>query len=191
MADLVFYRLPVPDGSPVTGGWGASYGSGGFHRGIDFGVYEGTPVVNPSTRPATVVGFTNDGSYGQAVCLDHPETPYYSLYAHLSRVDAWPGQTVQPGQQLGLSGNTGTITTGPHLHWQVCTTTSFPIDPQFSRDPLEFLEGDMAEIDELRETVRQLNEAIVNRMQLALVAWGDYDRMMQAYALLKNAGIIQ
>jgi hypothetical protein len=49
----------------------------------------------------------------------------------------------------------------------------------------------MAEIDELRETVRQLNEAIVNRMQLALVAWGDYDRMMQAYALLKNAGIIQ
>lgn len=38
---------------------------------------------------------------------------------HLSEVWVSPGNRVQPGWTVGLSGNSGTRTTGPHLHLQV------------------------------------------------------------------------
>lgn len=39
--------------------------------------------------------------------------------AHLSERYVATGQTVKAGEKIGKTGNTGTITTGPHLHLQV------------------------------------------------------------------------
>ena len=137
---LVFDRLPVPDDSPITTRFGEVFtlddGIQRTHRGVDFGVPEGTPVTAPAA--GWIVDFTNDGSFGLAVCIDHPGTPWYSLYAHLSRIDVAVGQWVGPGFQLGKSGNTG-LSSGPHLHWQVCDTKTFPPDITRSADPLSFL----------------------------------------------------
>lgn len=133
MAELAWVRYPLdilPGG--ITGGFGASYG-GYSHRGTDVGVPIGTPVFAPAAGQAVV--FTNDGSFGKGVCLAHPDTGWFSLYAHLSLVDVFVGQDIRPGQRIGLSGNTG-YSTGPHLHWQVSTSPSFPTDIRFSRDPM-------------------------------------------------------
>jgi murein DD-endopeptidase MepM/ murein hydrolase activator NlpD len=51
------------------------------------------------------------------VLIDHP-SQYQSMYGHLSRIIATPGDTVQPGDVIGLSGNTGR-STAPHLHFEV------------------------------------------------------------------------
>lgn len=40
-------------------------------------------------------------------------------YMHLSKVDVKVGDTVNAGQKLGVTGNTGTRTTGEHLHFGV------------------------------------------------------------------------
>ena len=133
MAELTWVRYPLdilPGG--ITGGFGASYG-GYKHRGTDVGVVRGTPVFAP--QAGTAVTFTNDGSFGKAVCLMHPGTGWFSLYAHLDLVDVFIGQEVRGGQRIGLSGNTG-FSTGPHLHWQVSTSPSFPTDIRFSRDAM-------------------------------------------------------
>ena len=41
-----------------------------------------------------------------------------TMYAHLSRILAYKGETVTVGSLLGLVGKTGE-TTGPHLHFEV------------------------------------------------------------------------
>ena len=45
-------------------------------------------------------------------------------YMHLSQIDVKKGDTVQAGQKLGVSGNTGSRTTGEHLHFGVINISS-------------------------------------------------------------------
>ena len=47
-----------------------------------------------------------------------------NTYMHLSSVDVKAGDVVQAGQKLGISGNTGTRTTGEHLHFGVTLISS-------------------------------------------------------------------
>lgn len=133
---VLFDRMPAA--GPITGGFGAWYFDGERtwqHRGADIGCPTGTPIYAPA--PGMVVAFTNDGSFGIAVCLRHADG-WYSLYAHLSQVDVLLGQVIGRGQRIGLSGATGLVT-GPHLHWQLCDSPSFPVDIARSRDPLKYL----------------------------------------------------
>ena len=51
-----------------------------------------------------------------------------SRYAHLARIDVKPGQLVRPGEQVGVSGNTGR-STGPHLHFEV-RSSGVAVNPQ-------------------------------------------------------------
>jgi hypothetical protein len=134
MTELRWQHYPVA-GMPgnITGNFGADYG-GYKHRGTDVGVNIGTPVVAPADGRS--VTFLNNGSFGGAVCLEHPGTGWFSLYAHLAAVHVVTGQWVTAGEIIGLSGNTG-MSTGPHLHWQVCSSRDFPIDIRLSRDAMK------------------------------------------------------
>ncbi len=64
-----------------------------------------------------VVAAGERGGYGNAVEVAHPDGTS-TLYAHLSRVEVTPGETVVSGEELGQVGQTGR-TTGPHLHLEV------------------------------------------------------------------------
>jgi hypothetical protein len=82
------------------------------HRGIDFPVKEGSPVM--SSNSGTVV-LARDLFYeGNCVMLDHGQH-FFTIYMHLSKIQVREGQKVRKGQRLGLSGATGRVT-GPHLH---------------------------------------------------------------------------
>ena len=164
-APLVFTRLPVDPGFPITTHFGEilDLGAGPYpHRGVDFGCPVGTMVYAPAG--GTVVAFTNDGSFGTAICIDHdkPNTEWYSLLAHLSQAKANVGDVVVAGQPIGLSGATGKVT-GPHLHWQVCKSKTFPVDITMSADPLSFLAPSVPATLEAR--VAALEEA--NRQAIA------------------------
>ena len=99
------------------------------HRGTDFGVSRGTPVraASAGTVVASVTGCSNSGSmsstcgggFGNHVILAHAGG-FATLYAHFSpgggqvRV----GATVECGQVIGTSGNSGR-SSGDHLHFEV------------------------------------------------------------------------
>ncbi len=112
-----------PVGSPIAGGIDISsryglrsnpFGRGHeFHNGIDFVVDRGTPVL--ATGPGRVEAAGHDGPNGNRVAIDHG-FGYRSVYAHLSKVHVKAGETVERGQVVGLSGNTGR-SSGPHLHY--------------------------------------------------------------------------
>lgn len=91
------------------------YGTIKFHEGMDFSAPVGTPVY--ATAEGKVSTASWQGAYGNMVELDHGYN-YTTRYAHLSKINVRPGQTVHRGDMIGLVGNTGK-STGPHLHYEV------------------------------------------------------------------------
>lgn len=86
------------------------------HTGVDFAAPVGTPIY--ATGNGKVVKVENNRSgYGLMVVVDHGYG-YETLYAHMSRFNVRPGQTVKRGDVIGFVGNTG-VSQGPHLHYEV------------------------------------------------------------------------
>ncbi|MBD0418169.1 M23 family metallopeptidase [Streptomyces sp. NPDC052309] len=126
------FVLPI-DGSYVSTAYraGSSLWSSGSHTGVDFHAASGTPVH--SVGAGTVVEAGWGGAYGnQVVIRMHDGT--YTQYGHLSSIGVSVGQTVTPGQQIGLSGATGNVT-GPHLHFEARTSPEYGSD----MDPVAYL----------------------------------------------------
>jgi murein DD-endopeptidase MepM/ murein hydrolase activator NlpD len=59
-------------------------------------------------------------SYGKWALIEH-ENGLSTLYAHFSLIKVSAGQTVNTGEIIGYSGDTG-YATGPHLHFTVYAT---------------------------------------------------------------------
>ncbi len=146
-ATLEFVRWPL-DMPPavVTGGYRQDYGNY-LHRGIDLGhVPVGTPIFAPAGGTVTVHrpgdGWGN-GSFGINVVIDHPGTPWWSIYAHMNETTRVTGEVVQAGEVIGEIGFTGfVIPAGPggaHLHWQLSAHSGFPQGFEYIANPLDFL----------------------------------------------------
>jgi len=108
-----------PVSGTVTSGFGGRYSPGGVgstnHEGIDIGVGEGTPIR--AAKGGTVIMASYNGGYGNYTCIDHG-SGLSTCYAHQSQFAVSSGQSVDQGQVIGYSGNTG-ASTGPHLHFEV------------------------------------------------------------------------
>ncbi|MER6425465.1 M23 family metallopeptidase [Streptomyces sp. NPDC001137] len=119
--------------SYVSTGYRASSSlwSSGSHTGIDFHAASGTTVH--AVGSGTVVQTGWGGAYGNQIVIKMQDGTY-TQYGHLSSIGVSVGQTVTPGQQIGLSGATGN-TTGPHLHFEARTTPEYGSDI----DPVAYL----------------------------------------------------
>jgi murein DD-endopeptidase MepM/ murein hydrolase activator NlpD len=95
-----------------------------LHRGTDFPVPEGTPVV--AANSGTVVLAKELYYEGNCVIVDHGQR-FFTIYMHLSKIEAAVGDKVAKGKRLGLSGATGRVT-GPHMHLGVRWSGAY-IDP--------------------------------------------------------------
>lgn len=143
--EFVRWPLDMPPGV-ITGGYRQDYGNY-LHRGIDLGgVAVGTSIFAPAAGIATVHipgdGWGN-GSFGHNVVLDHPGTPWWSIYAHMSEVSCATGDAIEPGQEIGKVGFTGFVVpagpAGAHLHWQLSAHSGFPQGFEYIANPLDFL----------------------------------------------------
>ena len=102
------------------------------HGGIDIAVSRNTPLYSwkkgavVSTNNSCGEGFYGNscgGGYGNYVIIEHISEngeKQYTMYAHMSSVNVSSGDQVSAGQQIGLSGNSGS-STGPHLHFEIRT----------------------------------------------------------------------
>lgn len=123
--------------TPNTGGKGAGYpwvvtspfgnrtldnGDNSFHNGMDFGIPTGTPIGAPVGGKISSVSIDPRNTYpkgpksaGSGIFMVGDNGVTYQFW-HLSDVGVKKGQSVTPGQTIGLSGNTG-YSTGAHLHF--------------------------------------------------------------------------
>ena len=109
----------------------------GIHQGIDIVgkgytldtvlAHSDGKVVWTQTGQRNNQGSTGNLSYGNCVKIQHTNG-YYTLYAHLDRVDVSVGQTVSKGQAIGYMGNTGN-SYGGHTHFEVRNTSDSIINP--------------------------------------------------------------
>ncbi len=94
------------------------------HNGLDIAAAEGTPVK--ATAKGTVIEAGEFFFSGNMIFIDHGQG-IISLYAHLSRIDVKPGDSVDTGDIIGTVGQTGRVT-GAHLHFAVIANQTL-IDP--------------------------------------------------------------
>lgn len=106
------YIKPL-SGGRFTSGFGSRWGR--MHKGVDWATPIGTNVYASSSGTVSIAGAVR--GYGYAIYINHPDGRQ-TRYGHLSKVLVSPGQHVEQGQSIALSGNTGR-STGPHVHFEV------------------------------------------------------------------------
>ena len=84
------------------------------HTGADFPVNIGTPIH--ATMGGEVVWAGENGPWGNLVVIEN--SSFQTWFAHLDSFQVTPGQIVDYGDIVGLSGNTGN-SSGPHLHYGI------------------------------------------------------------------------
>jgi murein DD-endopeptidase MepM/ murein hydrolase activator NlpD len=119
-AKSMLMKTPV-DGARISSGFGMRFhpvlGYSRMHKGIDFAVPVGTPVMAAGAGVVQIAGRL--GGYGNYLRINH-QNGYGTAYGHLSRLapGIHAGSHVHQGQIVAYSGNTG-MSTGPHLHYEI------------------------------------------------------------------------
>ena len=113
----------------IIEGYGRAAG-GKVNDGIDIAVPEGTPVKAAENG---VVIYAGDGlkEFGNTVLVRH-EDGLVTVYGHTSELKVSRGDTVRRGQEIAISGMSGSADR-PKLHFEV-RKDSTPVNPT------EFLE---------------------------------------------------
>lgn len=109
--------MSMPIQSPVkTGFTTRDFDAGKSHFGIDLAVSEGARVRAVSEGYVVLADWTQQGGY--TVAVQHPDG-YLSVYKHNKRLLKQTGDHVKARETLAVSGNSGEVTTGPHLHFEL------------------------------------------------------------------------
>jgi len=98
------------------------------HDGIDIGAASGTNVIAAGDGTVLFAGW--NGGYGNCIIIDHGGG-YTTLYGHASTLLVSSGAKVARGQSILKVGSTG-VSTGPHLHFEVCING-------VAKEPTQFL----------------------------------------------------
>ncbi|NLK51465.1 MAG: M23 family metallopeptidase [Syntrophomonadaceae bacterium] len=92
-----------------------------MHYGIDIPAPVGTLIHSPADGKVKSYSWS-DGA-GWVMVVDHGENTrgerITTRYCHLSEKVARVGQEVKAGDSIAKVGNTGRLTTGPHLHFEI------------------------------------------------------------------------
>jgi murein DD-endopeptidase MepM/ murein hydrolase activator NlpD len=119
----------VPDIYPVDGfitrGFEPTSALGTPHYAIDIAATKGSPVKATGDGVVMFTGWTYEEGY--VVILKH-KLNYYSFYKHNLENLCTEFQQVKKGQVIALLGDTGQISSGPHLHFEVWDGLQ-PVDP--------------------------------------------------------------
>ncbi|MBU0474175.1 MAG: M23 family metallopeptidase [Bacteroidetes bacterium] len=114
----------IPAIKPTTGNYGDRFGMRyhpilkikRMHNGVDFLAKLNTPVYAPGSG---IIEFADrKGGLGKTIVINHG-FGYKTYYGHLNKYKVKKGQKVKRGDLIALSGNSGSLSTGPHLHYEV------------------------------------------------------------------------
>ena len=106
---LIFYR-------PTRGMVSDHFNAEKRHFGTDIAANPNESVL--ATMDGTVILSTYTAETGYLIGVQHNQD-FVSIYKHCSSLLKKEGDTVRGGEAIALVGNSGTHTTGPHLHFEL------------------------------------------------------------------------
>jgi murein DD-endopeptidase MepM/ murein hydrolase activator NlpD len=121
---------PLVEAGFITRAFGDSVPGEEPHVGLDIAVPVGSYVR--STGSGRVLEAAEDSEYGRFVRVEHDEE-LTALYAHNSWTFVAAGDSVEAGEVIALSGNSGR-SSAPHLHLEITRRGE-------AVDPLPFVSG--------------------------------------------------
>jgi murein DD-endopeptidase MepM/ murein hydrolase activator NlpD len=101
---------------PVNGTISEGYNIKEKHYAVDIVVAVNTPVK--ATADGTVIFAEWTVETGYVVIIEHNQE-LISVYKHNSVITKSQGDVVKTGEVIAMSGNSGELTTGPHLHFEL------------------------------------------------------------------------
>lgn len=110
---------------PVNGTISEGYNVKEKHYAVDIIVAKNTPVK--ATADGTVIFAEWTAETGYVVIIEH-SYELISVYKHNASLTKEQGDVVKAGEVVAMAGNTGELTTGPHLHFELWSK-GYPINP--------------------------------------------------------------
>ena len=111
---------------PVKGGLSSAFDINSKHYGVDIVMPENSPVHSISEGVVVFSEWTS--ATGFVIIIEHLNG-LTSIYKHNSSIVKNQGDRVGTGEIIAFTGNTGELTTGPHLHFELWYQGE-PVDPQ-------------------------------------------------------------
>ncbi|WP_142784492.1 M23 family metallopeptidase [Changchengzhania lutea] len=110
---------------PVNGTISETYNVKDRHYAVDIIVAEDTPIK--ATADGIVIFSEWTASTGYVIILEH-SYGLISVYKHNAALTKEQGDLVKAGEVIATAGNTGELSTGPHLHFELWND-GYPINP--------------------------------------------------------------
>lgn len=117
-ADIVFF-------APVTGIITEGYNPKTKHYAVDIAVELSTPVK--AVADGTVIFAEWTAQTGHVVIVEHTGG-FISMYKHNTALHKEQGDLVKSGEVIASAGDTGELSTGPHLHFELWSD-GYPVNP--------------------------------------------------------------
>jgi murein DD-endopeptidase MepM/ murein hydrolase activator NlpD len=111
---------------PIEGIVSDNFNAQTQHYGIDIVSRKNEPVKSVADGTVILASWTQDAGY--VITIQH-QSNLISVYKHNSDLLKKVGNYVSTGEIISIIGNTGELTSGPHLHFELWYNGS-PVDPE-------------------------------------------------------------
>ena len=102
---------------PVSSGIiSSNYDPSNGHFGVDYVCKKEEPIKSVFDGTVLMSSWTKDSGY--VISIIHPNN-LISVYKHNSKVFVESGQIIKTGEVISIIGDTGELSTGPHLHFEL------------------------------------------------------------------------
>ena len=118
VTDFVFFP-------PVNGSISSGFDVNEKHFAVDIVIPKNTPVKATADGRVLFASWTSDASY--VIIIDHGEE-LISVYKHNSSLTKVQGDFVKSREVIAISGSSGELSTGPHLHFELWNN-GIPLNP--------------------------------------------------------------
>jgi murein DD-endopeptidase MepM/ murein hydrolase activator NlpD len=112
--------------TPVSGIISSEYNASIRHYGVDVVARKDEPVKAIAGGTVIMSSWTDDTGY--VIAIQHDDN-LVSIYKHNASLFKKAGSFVTAGEIISIIGNTGELTTGPHLHLELWQHGN-PVDPK-------------------------------------------------------------
>ena len=102
--------------SPVSGTISQDYDKDKKHFAVDVVAPKDSPIKSVAQGTVIFADWTTETGY--VIIVEHKDN-LLSVYKHNSTLHKSQGEVVKAGEVIATIGNTGELTTGPHLHFEL------------------------------------------------------------------------